>query len=88
MHPKSVTMVNRFTFALALLALGVSAPARVETLNRTAIMSLPATLSTQGIHCLMGNLATVQTSGITITIAANNVTLELNGFKLGDVSGH
>ena len=83
MRPIALTSVNRFTFTLALLAVGLAAPAHAETLNCTAVTSLPATISTQGIHCLMGNLATAQTSGDAITITANNVTLDLNGFKLG-----
>lgn len=46
-------------------------------------MSLPATISTQGLFCLTGNLATAQTSETVINITANNGTLDLNGFKLG-----
>jgi hypothetical protein len=54
-----------------------------ETLNCTPVTSLPATLSTQGIYCLTGNLADAITSGNAITITANNVTLDLNGWKVG-----
>jgi hypothetical protein len=52
-----------------------------ETINCTAITSLPATITTQGIYCLTGNLSTASSGGI--TIAANNVTLDLNGWKVG-----
>jgi hypothetical protein len=54
-----------------------------ETLNCTPVTSLPAVISTQGLYCLTGNLATAQTSGDAITITANNVTLDLNGWKVG-----
>ena len=64
---------------LAVLATSVQA----ETINCTPITSLPAVISTQGVYCLTGNLATSQTSGNAITITANNVTLDLNGWKIG-----
>ena len=66
-----------------LLALLLSLPAWAETINCTPITSLPATIDTQGLYCLTGNLATSQTSGEAITINANNVTLDLNGWKVG-----
>ena len=58
-------------------------PARAETINCTPITSLPATIDTQGLYCLTGNLSTSQTAGTAITITANNVTLDLNGWKVG-----
>ena len=64
---------------IALVAVSVGA----ETINCTPITSLPATIDTQGLYCLAGNLATSQTSGYAITINANNVTLDLNGWKIG-----
>jgi hypothetical protein len=54
-----------------------------ETVDCTPVTSLPATISTQGIFCLTGNLATNIASGNAITITANNVTLDLNGWKVG-----
>ena len=69
--------------ACALLAVFFTLPARAETINCTPITSLPATIDTQGLHCLTGNLATSQTSGNAIEITANNVTLDLNGWKVG-----
>jgi hypothetical protein len=71
------------SLALALLAFSFPPPSRAETLNCTPITSLPATISTQGLYCLTGNLATAQASGNAITINANNVTLDLNGWKVG-----
>jgi hypothetical protein len=79
----------RFQFpslSLALVVLFVfsfSPFTRAETLNCTPVTSLPAVISTQGLYCLTGNLATAQGSGYVIEITANNVTLDLNGWKVG-----
>ena len=56
---------------------------RAETIDCTAITSLPYTIATQGIYCLTGNLSTSIGSGSAIDIQTNNVTLDLNGYKLG-----
>ena len=67
-----------------LLFLGIlTTSVHAETVDCTPVVSLPATISGQGIYCLTGNLATSQTSGNAITITANNVTLDLNGWKVG-----
>jgi nitrous oxidase accessory protein NosD len=68
---------------IGLIIAALSAPTQAETINCTAITSLPYTISTQGVYCLTGNLATAQTTGSAITISANNGTLDLNGWKLG-----
>ena len=78
--------LRRILSHVALLAGVASAPiAQGETVDCTPITTLPATISTQGIYCLTGNLAAPSTfgSGHAITIDANNVTLDLNGWKLG-----
>jgi hypothetical protein len=72
-----------FFTALALLVLSLPPPSRGETINCTPITSLPATISAQGVYCLTGNLATAITTGDAINITANNVTLDLNGWKVG-----
>ncbi|MHC4687903.1 MAG: NosD domain-containing protein [Planctomycetota bacterium] len=41
---------------------------------------------TQGIFCFTGNLATNMASGNAITINVNNVTIDLNGYKLGNLA--
>ena len=51
------------------------------------IDSVPATLSTQGVWCLRGDLSTAIASGNAITIATNNVTIDCNGFKIGGLGG-
>src|SRR6266571_814513 len=63
-----------------------AAPARAETVNCTAITSLPAVITVQGIYCFTGDLATGITSGNAIDIQTNNVVLDLNGFKLGGLA--
>src|SRR5262245_57591291 len=72
---------------VVLVMIVVSGPAHAETVNCTPITSLPAVINVQGIHCLTGNLDTAITSGSAITINANNVVLDLNGFKLGGLGG-
>ncbi len=54
-----------------------------ETINCTPLTSLPTTINASGIYCLTGDLTTGMTTGTAITINANNVTLDLNGYKLG-----
>jgi parallel beta-helix repeat protein len=50
------------------------------------ITSLPTTITTQGIWCLKGDLGTAMTSGDAITVAANNVTVDCNHFKIGGLA--
>ena len=74
----------RSVCCIALLAATVAAPAaRAETINCMEITSLPATLTSQGIYCLRKDLTTAMTVGDAITIAANNVTIDCNGYKIG-----
>ena len=68
---------------ILLLLAGLATSVQAETINCTPITSLPATIDTQGVYCLTGNLATGMTDGSAITITANNVTLDLNGWKVG-----
>ena len=73
--------IERLFTVLILLTCWISAQA--ETVDCTPVTSLPAIITTQGLYCLTGNLATSQYSGAAVTINANNVTLDLNGWKLG-----
>jgi parallel beta-helix repeat protein len=50
------------------------------------IDSLPTMVSTQGVWCLRHDLATNIVSGKAIEIAANNVTIDCNDFKIGGLS--
>jgi hypothetical protein len=74
-------------FGVLTLGFLLSAPqVRAETTQCTAITSLPTTISTQGIYCLTGNLATNLASGNAIEITVNNVSIDMNGFKLGNLA--
>lgn len=76
--------MSYLTFAILLAALTASVQA--ETINCTPITSLPATITVTGIYCLTGRLGTSQISGNAITINANDVTIDLNGWKVDDHS--
>ena len=51
--------------------------------NCQIISSVPFTISSSGHYCLTGNLGTSATTGAAISITANNVTLDFQGFRLG-----
>lgn len=69
---------------IAVTLLPLSALAAESYDNCTGFIdSVPATISTQGTWCLRGDIATGMTSGAAITIAANNVTIDCNDFKIG-----
>jgi len=67
------------------LSLGAGS-AQAETTNCTPITGVPTIITVQGIYCFTGDLATGMTSGVAIQIQTNNVVLDLNGFKLGDLA--
>src|SRR5687768_721081 len=75
---------------LVLLALCTSAPAARagESYDNCTgtIDALPATITTQGVWCLRGDLSTSLASGIAITVETNNVTIDCNDFKLGGLA--
>jgi len=77
-------MKTRLIKYLKLILLLLAAPAAwAETVNCTAITTLPFTITTQGVYCLTGHLTTNMTLGNAIEIQTNNVTIDLNGWKLG-----
>ena len=72
---------------LVLVTLLLAAPgAWAETIDCTAITTLPTVITVQGIYCLTGDLATSMASGSAIEIQTNNVTIDLNGWKLGGLA--
>ena len=73
----------RLLISIALLLALWAPSAQAETIDCTAISSLPYAITVQGIYCFTGNLSTSMASGNAITINTNNVTLDLNGYKLG-----
>jgi parallel beta-helix repeat protein len=84
-------MPIRFAFfAIALSGQWAAMPVRAaESYDSCAghfIDSLPATITAQGTWCLRKDLATNVISGNAIEIAANNVTIDCNGFKLGGLA--
>lgn len=50
------------------------------------IDSIPAVVSTQGTWCLRKDVSSSMTSGMAITIATNNVTIDCNDFKIGGLA--
>jgi hypothetical protein len=78
----------RHTLAAAIVLAAAAAaprPAVAETVNCTAITSLPATIATQGVYCLKQNLVVNLATGAAITVTVNNVTLDCNEFKIGNL---
>lgn len=80
--------MTRTCIAVAGLACILTAnAARAEVHDCIEIASVPAVISVQGVHCLKQDLQTAITSSAAITVATNNVTIEMNGFKLGGLGG-
>jgi parallel beta-helix repeat protein len=77
-----MTLAATLLVLLALLIGAAPAPAG----PCTAITTLPAVITVQGVYCFTGNLETAMTSGDAILISTNNVVLDLNGFKLGGLA--
>ena len=50
------------------------------------INSLPATITQQGTWCLSKDLGTPRNSGVAIDIQVNNVIIDCNGFKIGNLA--
>jgi hypothetical protein len=70
-------------FPLALGLTLASSPANAETVNCTAVTAVPAVISTPGIYCLTQSLTAAGGDGTTaITISADDVVLDLNGWTL------
>ncbi|MDQ3287892.1 MAG: right-handed parallel beta-helix repeat-containing protein [Pseudomonadota bacterium] len=75
---------SRLAMLIAVTLLPLPALAAESYDNCTGFIdSVPATISTQGTWCLRQDLATGMSSGTAITIAANNVTIDCNDFKIG-----
>jgi len=78
--------MKRFMTLIALATALMATPAKAETIECTVIDSIPMTITVQGIYCLKGNLASSLTSGLMIEVQTNNVTIDMNGFKLGGLA--
>jgi hypothetical protein len=76
--------MKRVALLIGVVSFALSAPFSFgETENCTPITSLPSVIDAQGLYCLTGHLSTAITIGYAITINANNVVIDLNGWKLG-----
>lgn len=62
-----------------------SIPVFAETVNCTSITSLPYTINNPGIYCLKANRS-ISSGSNAITINADNVTIDLNGFALTGIN--
>ncbi len=70
----------------ALVAMFWISKAGAETTVCTEITSLPYTISTQGVYCLKANFEVNMVAGNAIEIATNNVVIDLNGHKIGNLA--
>ena len=79
----------KIPFAALLLLASLAPPAHAAQSydNCTGFIdSVPATVSGQGTWCLRHDLNTAISSGTAITVAANNVTIDCNDFKVGGLA--
>lgn len=80
--------------ACAMLLMGILFVANVPAVHAAEsydnctgfIDSLPATISKQGTWCLRKDVSTSISSGYAILLAANNVTVDCNDFKIGGLA--
>ena len=82
-------LVKSILFTVTTLCAAImffSSSAWAETTQCTPITTIPTVISTQGIYCLNGNLAGNLATGTAIEITTNNVTIDLNGYKLGNLA--
>ena len=83
-------MKKSSTSAMILAAIGLfytAATAQAEISNCQVLKTAPVTISSEGIYCLKSDIGTLIPTGAAVTIKADNVTLDLNGFSvLGDVT--
>jgi hypothetical protein len=72
--------------ALSLAVLALPSRAAESYANCTGyIDSLPASITTQGTWCLRKDLTTAAASGVAINVLTNNVTIDCNDFKIGNL---
>ena len=85
-------MIVRFLTCIVLATaawLAMPAPARAaQSYDNCAgfIDAVPAVIATQGTWCLRKDLSTAMISGRAIEVAANNVTIDCNHFKIGGLA--
>jgi len=83
----STEIHSRSLIGIGLLALaGWMQPAAAETTECTEIQSIPAVISTQGVYCLKQHVSGSLATGSAIAVTANNVTIDCNEFKIGNLA--
>ena len=80
--------LRRLAFAFLCLALFQASSTHAETTECTEITALPTTITSQGVFCLKRSigLSPGLLTGAAINIQTNNVIIDLNGFKIGNLS--
>ncbi len=71
--------------ALGVVWLGLAQAAQAQTVNCVEIAALPAVISEPGVYCLKRNVSLSMSDGIPIEVLASNVTIDFNGFKIGNM---
>lgn len=83
---KAIFAVKGLALSMALGAACAPAPAIAETVNCIEITSLPATIGDQGVYCLKRHMPVNLATGTAITVLVNNVTIDCNNFKIGNLA--
>ncbi len=83
---KGKTYIGGIILVAVLVAAFWMSTAAAETTVCTEITTAPYTISTQGVYCLNANLETNLASGNAIEITVNNVVIDLNGHKIGNLA--
>ena len=80
--------LRKLAFPFLCLALFQAPSAHAETTECTEITALPITITSQGVFCLKRSigLSPGLLTGAAIDIQTNNVVIDLNGFKIGNLS--
>lgn len=81
--------INNKRISLAILSVIIvigGNTVQAETTECTEIPSIPYTIDEQGVYCLTHNLSAKMATGAAITVDTNNVTIDFNGFKLGNLA--
>lgn len=76
------------TLFLLTTLLGLGFQAQAEIANCTPITSVPTRITSAGVYCLTANLNYTANTGTAISVAANFVTIDLNGFLLSGTGNH
>src|SRR5690606_36206278 len=83
----STEIYSRSLIGIGLLAVaGWMQPAAAETTECMEIQSIPAVISTQGVYCLKRHVSGALATGSAIAVNTNNVTIDCNEFKIGNLA--